>query len=74
MAPAVGTLATLASVVLALACAWCALACDDHELLIYAGLLLVGVAVAHAPQAKWPRLERPLARSVPAVAPHKAAA
>ena len=70
----IALVANAACLLLAGTCTWCALACDDHELLIYAGLLVVGVAVAHAPQARWPRLERPLARSVPAVAPHKAAA
>ncbi|MBL8619167.1 MAG: hypothetical protein JNM72_26380 [Deltaproteobacteria bacterium] len=72
--PPLNIAATAACVVLALACTWCALACDDHELLIYAGLLLVGVAVAHAPQARQRRVEPPFARSVPAVAPHEAAA
>jgi hypothetical protein len=72
--PALHAGATAACLLLACACTWCALACDNHELLIYAGLLVVGVAVAHAPQARKPRVEPPLARSVPAVAPHKAAA
>ncbi len=73
MAPLVGHFAAVACVVLALACTWCGLACDDHELLIYAALLVVGVAAAAA-QAWQPRVARPLARLVPAVAPHKAAA
>jgi hypothetical protein len=72
--PSLNIAATAACAVLALACAWCALACDDHELLIYAGLLVVGVAAASAPQAWQPRVARPLVRSVPAVAPHPAAA
>jgi hypothetical protein len=72
--PSLNIAATAACAVLALACAWCALACGDHELLIYAGLLVVGVAVAYAPQARLPRVERPLVESVPAVAPHQAAA
>ncbi len=74
MAPLVGHFATVACVVLALACTWCGLACDDHELLIYAALLMVGVAAAAAAQAWQPRVARPLARLVPAVAPRKAAA
>ena len=72
--PALYASGTAACLLLASACAWCALACGDHELLIYAGLLVVGVAVAYAPQARLPRVERPLVESVPAVAPHQAAA
>jgi hypothetical protein len=67
-------LASAGCCLLSACCAWCALACDDHELLIYAGLLVVGVAVAYAPQARQPRVERPLVESVPALAPHQAAA
>jgi hypothetical protein len=72
--PALYASATAACLLLASACAWCALACDDHELLIYAGLLVVGVAAASAPQAWQPRVARPLVRAVPQVAPHGAAA
>ena len=67
-------LASAGCCLLSACCAWCALACDDHELLIYAGLLVVGVAAVYAPQARLPRVERPLVRSVPAVTPHPAAA
>ena len=67
-------LASAGCCLLSACCVWCALACDDHELLIYAGLLVVGVAAASAPQARQPRVERPLVGSVPALAPHQAAA
>ena len=72
--PALYASATAACLLLASACAWCALACDDHELLIYASLLVAGVATASAPRARLPRVERSVAQSVPAVEPHKAAA
>jgi hypothetical protein len=67
-------LASAGCCLLSACCVWCALACDDHELLIYAALLVVGVATASAPQARLPRVERSVAQSVPAVAPHRAAA
>lgn len=67
-------LASAGCCLLSACCVWCALACEDYELLIYAGLLVVGVVAIYAPQARLPRVKRPLARSAPVVAPHKAAA
>jgi hypothetical protein len=72
--PALYAGATAACLLLACTCTWCALACADVELLIYAGLLVVGVAAASAPQAWQPRVARPLVRAVPQVGPHMVAA